>query len=286
MKNKYGLTSLKRDFPTDDTCLDFIFETLHSRECSCGGTYKRITGRKQYQCSKCRFQIAPTAGTIFHKSDTPLTLWFHALLVFSNAKSGISAKYLQRELEVTYKCAYRILKLIRTALLQGKDKLDGTVEMDVAYFGGKGIGGKDNKNLSAVMKAKSAVIGAVSRGGEVRFKVVPDASAVTLHAFLEQHVQKGARLMTDGALTYTHSAKLYNREYVDHKREYARGDVHINNIETLWGHIKRSVRGVQKSISKTELQSYLDGFAFHYNNRHSDSARFGALLGSVLRGAR
>src|SRR3989338_2427971 len=100
MKNqKYGIRSLKQDFPDDAACLNFIFDTLHSKECSCGGKYAplfhmldgKFYGRRQFQCSKCRSQIAPTAGTIFHKSDTPLNLWFHALLVFSNAKSGMSS---------------------------------------------------------------------------------------------------------------------------------------------------------------------------------------------------
>lgn len=141
--NKYGLASLRKDFGTEDKCLDFIFRARHTSECSCGGTYNRLKGRKQYQCSKCRFQIAPLAGTIFHKTDTPLSLWFHAIMVFSNAKSGMSGKALERDLEVTYKTAWRMLKLIREALDQGKDKLKGDVEIDAGFFGGKGDGGKD-----------------------------------------------------------------------------------------------------------------------------------------------
>lgn len=119
--DKYSIQDLQRDFPTDDVALDFIFSTLHSYDCSCGGTYSRVKARKQYQCSKCRFQIAPTAGTIFHKSATPLSIWFYALFVFSNAKSGISAKELERQIGVTYKCAYRMLKQIREALGQDSD---------------------------------------------------------------------------------------------------------------------------------------------------------------------
>lgn len=284
--NKYTIGDLRKQFPDEDTCLEFVFDTLHTRECSCGGTYKRVRGRKQYQCSKCRFQIAPTAGTIFHKSDTPLSLWFYALFIFSNAKSGISAKELERQLGVTYKTAWRMLKQIRAALGQGKDTLDGDVEVDTAYFGGKGTAGRDNLRLSEVMAAKGIVMGAVSRGGQVRLKVVPDASATTIHAFLEQHVSKAARLVTDSASTYKNSAGAYSRTSVNHTKSYVQNGVHINNIETLWAHIKRSVRGVQKSIARTELQSYLDAFAFHYNNRHSDTERFAVLLGTVLRGAK
>src|SRR3990167_4649744 len=112
---KYGLKQFRKDFPTERACLDFIFETLHTPECACGGSYALREGRRQYQCSKCRFHIAPTANTIFYKSDTPLTLWFHALWVFSNAKSGVSAKEMERQLAVTYKCAYRMKRLIHLA---------------------------------------------------------------------------------------------------------------------------------------------------------------------------
>ena len=142
--DKYSRQDLQKQFPTDDVILDFIFDNLHSRDCSCGGKYSRIKGRKQYQCSRCRYQIAPTAGTIFHKSDTPLTDWFYALFIFSNAKSGISAKELERQLGVTYKCAWRILKQIRKALDQDSNKLDGTVEVDIAYIGGRFKSGKYN----------------------------------------------------------------------------------------------------------------------------------------------
>ena len=112
---KYGLSHLRKDFPNDQKCLQFAFDTLHSRECGCGGVYSPVKGRKQFYCSKCRFQIAPLAGTIFHKSDTPLTLWWHALWVFSNAKSGVSAKELERQLAVTYKTAHRMKRLIYLA---------------------------------------------------------------------------------------------------------------------------------------------------------------------------
>ncbi|HXK39009.1 MAG TPA: IS1595 family transposase [Candidatus Paceibacterota bacterium] len=114
--SRYGIVSLQKQFPDDGACLQFIFDALYRRRCSCKGEFKRISGRRQFQCSKCRFQIAPAAGTIFHKSETSLVLWFHAILAFLNAKGGISAKQLERDLEISYKCAWRILGLIRRIL--------------------------------------------------------------------------------------------------------------------------------------------------------------------------
>jgi transposase len=285
---KYGIISLRKQFPNDNACLDFMFDTLHSRKCSCGGEYKRREGRKSYQCSKCRAHISPTAGTIFHKSDTALTTWFHAIMVFSNAKSGMSAMALQRDLEVTYKTAWRMLTRIRAALKQSEEPLSGDVEMDAGYFGGKGHGGTYNKHQKEVMKKKSVVMAAIQRGGEMRAQVVPDVSAKTTKNFLWQNVSTHSRLMTDKASTYENIARGYDRHSVDHhKGEYVRGDVHINSVESFWAHVKRSVKGTHKVISKKHLQKYLDGFVWHYNARtYSDSERFSALLGALLQPVR
>ncbi len=282
---KYSVRDLKKDFPNDGACLDYLFDQTHSRTCSCGGTYARVAKRQQFQCSKCRFQIAPMAGTIFQKSSTPLTLWFHAVFIFSNAKSGISAKEMERQLGVTYKTAWRILNLIRKSLSQGSSKLGGDIEMDEGYIGGKGYGGKNNKGLGDVMKKKSTVLGAVQRGGEMKAEVVDDAKAKTIGQFIQKNVDWSVvqRFITDGSNRYHNNVFARKHHSVDHGRqEYVRGDIHVNNIETFWSHVKRSIKGTHKSISKQHLQSYLDGFVFHRNNAGNDKMRFQALLGALV----
>lgn len=281
-QTKYSIRDLKKDFPDDQACLDLIFHALHTTKCSCGGSYKIIQGRRQYQCSKCRFQIAPTAGTIFHKSETPLTLWFHAIFVFSNAKSGISAKQLERELGVTYKCAWRILSLIRKSLGQSADKLEGDVETDAGFLGGRGYGGKNNESMDIAMQNKSIVMVATERGGNMKAQIVEKITAINTHAFVRENVEIGSNLYTDGSRTYEGLNKDYKHEFVNHKREYVRGKAHVNNVEVFFAHVKRSMRGTYKSISKKHLQSYLDAFVFHYNNRYNDKERFGTLLGALM----
>lgn len=283
---KYGLKQLRKDFPTDKACLDFAFDTLHSKECSCGGEYKRVEGRKQYYCTKCRFQIAPLSGTIMHKSDTPLTLWWHALWVFSNAKSGLSAKELERQLAVTYKCAWRILHQIRKALKQD-GKLSGDVEMDTAYFGGRYKSGRYNEKQKEAIAAKTVVMGAIERGGKARLIIVPDSKAQTHRDFLAEVIEpKDTRLMTDNTNRIGRTALGFTRLTVDHHRgEYVRGEVHANTIDAFWSHIKRSINGTHKVVSRKHLQEYLDAFVFHRNNGHSDKQRFFSLLESVLRPA-
>lgn len=283
-KDKYGSQDLKAEFPNDEACLEAIFDALHTRKCSCGGSYSQLKGRRQFQCSKCRFQIAPQIGTIFEKSSTPLKLWFQALLMFSNAKSGLSAKYLERELNVTYKTAWRILYLIRKALGQDGGKLSGNVEMDEAYFGGKGNGGKYNKNASAVMQDKSVVMAAAEREGNIRALVTKNATGESIWQFIRDNIdQKNTRLLTDSSNRYKNATFGMKREMVDHgRKEYVRGDVHVNNVESFWAHVKRSIKGTHKVVSKKHLQSYLNGFVWHRNNRHNDRQRFVALLGILL----
>ena len=225
------------------------------------------------------------AGTIFEKSKVPLTLWFHALMMFSNAKSGLSAKTIQRDLEITYKTAWRMAKLIRGALKQSDEPLKGNVELDLAFFGGKGDAGKNNERLSDVMRAKTKVLAAIERKGKARAQIVASGSAKNHKNFLWQNVStKGTKLMTDKALQLDNVARPYDRHSVHHKkREFVRGNVHTNTVDWFRSHVKGSLRGTHKTVSPKYLQSYLDGFVFHRNNAHSDKERFEALVDIVLR---
>jgi len=280
---KYGIRELHRHFPTSKACLEFLFDSLHTRECSCGGTYVIRLKKKLFQCTRCHAQISPTAGTIFHKSSTPLLLWFHALLVFSNAKSGISAKQLERHLAVTYKCAWRMLSLIRKMLAQAEARLKGYVESDGAYFGGRKKAGKNNEHLSQAFQAKTVALGALERGGNVKVSVVPNLEAGTLERFITGNVNPKSFLLTDSAKGYRRLGNRYDHHAVDHHRgEYARGYVHVNSMENFWSHTKRSITGVYKRVSRQHTQSYLDAYAFLYNNRYNDRKRFEILLRLVL----
>lgn len=283
IKDKYTIKDLKKQFPTDEACAEYMFDALHSRKCSCGGEYKQLKGRRQFQCSKCRFQIAPTSGTIFHKSPTPLTLWFHALFVFSSSKSGLSAKNLESKIGVTYKCAWRMLNQIKKALVQSNDQLKGIVETDMAFLGGHKFAGKNNENMSENYKKKAKVMIAVERGGRMKAVVQDGATAEDIEEFIRTNIEPRSILMTDSAKGYKRLDKSYDRFSVNHsKKEFARGSFHVNTIETWISHLKRSLTGTHKAISKKHLQSYVDAFVFHYNNRHSDRARFSSLVGAVL----
>ena len=106
---KYGLKQLRKDFPNDQACLQFAFDTLHSAECSCGGRNVLMSTQKQYYCTKCRKQTAVLVGTIFERSLIPLTKWFEAILLI---EERATAKDIQRMTNCTYKTAHRMKRLI------------------------------------------------------------------------------------------------------------------------------------------------------------------------------
>jgi len=114
---RYTIARLNREFPNEDACLKFLFEAKKLQACPRCGTeprFYKLSGRKCYSCMHCALHIYPTAGTIFHKSETPLKSWFFAIFLFGNSKNGVSAKELERHLGVTYKTCYRMKKLIQS----------------------------------------------------------------------------------------------------------------------------------------------------------------------------
>lgn len=110
-EQRYGIRSLKRDFPGDNSVLEFMFDALHSRKCSCGGTYSIVTGRRQFYCSKCRFQIAPVSETIMYRTAIPLNIWLKVMLLFND---GRSIRGVANELGYGYKTIWRIHKLLNS----------------------------------------------------------------------------------------------------------------------------------------------------------------------------
>lgn len=156
--------------------------------------------------------------------------------------------------------------------------------MDSGMYGVRYKSGRYNKNQKEAIESKSILMGAVERGGDIRVSVVKDQTAQTHGEFLQSNVEKeNTRLLTDKTNRLNKVAIGYDRHTVDHHlQEYVRGDIHINTIEAFWSHVKRSIKGTHKVVSKKHLQSYLDAFVWHYNNQHNDRERFENLVGILL----
>lgn len=115
---KYSIEQFNELFPTDDACLETIFQSRYGSfkvcpSCQRETKFFKVSNRKCYACKHCGYQLHPLANTIFHKSDTPLRIWFYAIFLYTASEGNISAKELQRRLGVTYKCAWRMTQKIR-----------------------------------------------------------------------------------------------------------------------------------------------------------------------------
>lgn len=271
---KYTIKNLRNDFPNDEACLDFIFKNRWPKGLTCQNCeskdFYHVKGRKSYAC-KCGYQISPTEGTIFHKSSTPLTLWFHAIFLMSQSKNGVAAKELERQLGVTYKCAWRMARQIRLLMTDDDGPLGGNeiVELDETYVGGKA---KGKRGRGAAKK--TPVFGAVERDGKLKTKVVLNVRKLTLMPLIKDMVADNSVIVTDESNSYNDVKKIgHLHESINHsKGQYVDGDVHTNTIEGFWSQFKRSVHGTYHSVSRKHLQLYLDEFSFRYSHRKSNLA--------------
>ena len=270
---KYTINHLKAEFPSNEACLDHIFKTKHPY----AKGYTAMTKRKAY-ANSTGHQIHPLAGTIFEKSSTPLTTWFHVLFLFASSKNGVSAKEIQRQTGVTYKTAWRMGHQIRKLMEQGTDPLVGTVEVDETYFGPRG------KNPDK-FRVKTALMGMVERGGSVRVKKIPHRGTEVLLPMIKQNISPKAHLMTDEFRVYNKTPKLgYAHSSVKHgKRHWVHKGAHTNTIEGFWGQLKRSMRGTYHFVSSQHLQAYVDEFAWRYNERASSVPMFQTLVWKASR---
>jgi transposase-like protein len=227
----------------------------------------RIVKRAQFDCDACRHQFSVTAGTIFHDSHLPLWKWFLAVYVMGESKKGISANQLKRMLGVSYKTAWYLSHRVRAAMGgEGSELLSGIVEADETYTGGKGLKGR------ILGPNKTAILGAVERGGKVRVRVSDRVTSKALRAFLADVVSDDAEaIMTDGFLGYKGIGDDNTRHgVINHSDGYwVQADVHTQTIEGVWSLFKRSVVGSYHHLSVKHVQAYIDETAFRYNNREN-----------------
>lgn len=287
MDNKFSYRSFKRKYGTHQQCLEAVKELRYPNGTDCPKCKKPtafypVSGRSSFACKLCGHHIYPLVGTIFEKSSTPLDLWFFAMYLMVQTRSGTSAKQLERMLGITYKTAWRMFKQIRLLMASGGDMLDGVVEIDESFFGGKG------KNRAFKWhgneKQKEILMGMLQRDGEVYIKHIPNTGKWTLIEQVKQNVSPTARVLTDEFQAYVSLPKYgYKHEAVKHSGyEYVRGDVHTNSIEGFWGGLKRGIYGVYRVVSKKYLQAYADEYSWRYNHRTLGGGMFEALLNQVV----
>jgi len=290
---KYTINQFRKDYPNDDVCLDMIFKLRYAKmpccpACSQETTFKRIAGRRAYQCSDkdCQYQLYPTAGTVFEKTRTSLVDWFYIIYLMGSTRNGVSAKEIQRQLGVTYKCAWRMGHQIRLLMANGGlGMLSGTVEVDETYIGGKIRNKHAKKQEEAIGRgiAKKPIVTIVQRGGEVRSFVVDNVGSGNIYKIITDNVEKGTKLITDGFSSYKWVGMQYNHIPVKHNNNYVTtGEKHTNNVEGFFSHLKRTISGTHIHVSNQHLQKYADECSFRYSHRHQGQEMFHTILSQVV----
>ena len=224
-----------------------------------------------YRCRDCRGHFSVTKGTVMQSSKLGLQKWAIALYMMTTGLKGTASMKVYRELGVTQKTAWFLMQRIREGFLGDPVQLSGPVEVDETYFGGK------LRNMSRTRRkqfsgrgpsGKTAVVGAKDRGTKlVSAKVVEDTTGRTLLGFIREAVTPGAEVFTDDSTSYR-GMEGYGHDSVNHSaREYVRGRVHTNGIESLWSMLKRGYIGTYHKMSPKHLHRYVKEFAGRQNIR-------------------
>lgn len=268
-----NLPEFETRFSTDDACRAYLMKLRwpNGFVCPrCGGLGGWPTRRNLVVCAHCEYQASLTAGTIFQDTRKPLTLWFRAMWWVTTQKNGASALGLQRELGLkTYWTAWTWLHKLRRAMVRpGRDRLDGTVEVDETYWGApeKGVIGR-------LTYEKAIIIIAVEedeRGiGRIRLKRIADLNRTTLHGFIRDAVEPGSMVRTDGLPAYRELVG-YQHQTAVIRHSKAPGSEVLPLVHRVIALLKRWMLGThQGAISAEHMDYYLDEFAFRFNRRKS-----------------
>jgi transposase len=291
-KPKFTIVQFKAEYPDDAACLLAILKrrypwmdaTPACPNCGVVGKLTRIEGRRAFACKEgCH--IYPCAGTVFEHSSTPLTLWFQAMYLMTSTRNGVAAKELERQLGVTYKCAWRIGHQLRE-LMAARDKattptqLSGHVEIDETYVGGKR---RKVHRSDAPGEGKTVVMGLVQRGGAFKGHVVPDNRKPTLLTHILKDVAFGTTVSTDTLAAYKKLGQHgFKHKAVRHERyEWVKGIYSTNRVEGFWSHLKNGIASTHIHVSPQHMQKYVNEFAYRYNNRHEPAEMFRRMLAQI-----
>lgn len=280
---RYTVKDLQFDFSTEAKCLDWLVNSIYPDGIYCR-IDKKITihypmrTRKSYSCMVCGNHIHPTAGTILHKSSTPLTLWFYAIYLMSTTRAGISAKQLERELGVTYKTAWRMMHQIRKIMSSDDIKLSGDVEVDEMY-----LGAIPQKRSSVSRYNHQIIFGMVERNGRAIVKHVKSSGKRVLEVEILGHIATTSTIYSDEWRAYKNLPLAGYLHYaVNHSnKEYVKTVVHTQNVENLWSNMKRGIKGVYRHVEPQYVQAYADEYAFRYSHRNDYQPMFWTLLDKI-----
>ena len=273
-------------FSTQADCIAYL-ERLRwqgSPECpQCASPHVRrrkelLEGRiGRYNCHSCKSTFKVTHGTVFHGTKIPLQKWFLAISLMANAKKSLSSCQLARDLGLKQKTCWRMMMAIRAEMGKENVLLQGIVEADETYIGGKRRKDYDKEEGKPRKRgrgtAKDVALGAIARGGQVVAKIVENAKGSTIANFIKKFVK------TDDSELYTDQYKGYNEvgqemknhETLNRSETWEAGEMHTNTIEGFWSFVKRAWYGQHHHYSTGYTPLYLAEACYKYNSRNEDN---------------
>ncbi len=294
-----NLLNIQKKYNTQAKCLNLLVKirwgkTVKCPKCDSDKVRVLDKQQKRYFCKTCKVQFSVFTDTIFEGTRLELPKWFTTIVLVLNAKSGMAAKEIERNMGFTYKTAYYTAMRIRVGMIEPESKLNGIIEMDESYFGGKArkrskLTAPNDPDISSVTLKrgrgtnKVSVVGMVQRKGKVKTKLIEKLTKRNLLAMLKQNARsENSILVTDGFRSYKELEKYIDRLEITHSKEFSRGIVHVNTIEGFWSYVKNGIRGSYKSISKKYLPFYLAEYEWKFNHRYYRGDEFEAYLKNAL----
>lgn len=267
-------------FSDEDACRRYLEKVIwpSGRVCPHCGSLEawQIKGKSArpglYECGGCAGQFTVTTKTPMHSTKLPLQTWLMAMYLIISSSKGISSVVLARWLGVNQKTAWKVGHAVRAMMAVHADaigKLSGIVELDEKYIGGKPRFQHGVTHLRGRGTKKVCVHVAVCRKGPVRTGVIASDSYAIMAPHVKKVVAPEAQVMTDQLHTYMALGKEFaSHDSVHHgRKEYARGEVHVNTAESFNAILERAKQGVFHFISRQHLPRYLSEATFRWNNR-------------------
>lgn len=263
-------------FPDEDSCL-YHLENIKWRGkpycpyCRSENVARRIKNNEgigRWNCRKCLSAFKVTQGTIFQGTHISLRKWFAAIAILLNAKKSVSSCQLARDLDLNQKTAWYMSMRIRKAMQDDSALLQGIIEADETYLGGKTRG--DDRIMGRSPKRK-VVLGAVEREGRVKASLAPRVTAKFINLFLRNNVDPRAILMTDQWPGYNEVRDWMQHLSINHSKSYVDGIIHTNTIEGFWALVKRAISGQHHHYTMEHAPTYINEATYKYNTRKSET---------------